>query len=126
MNIIRIAAKIVLQVILLILFTLAMNALAQWLHLPIPGTILGIIVLFLLLKLNIVKLDWIEAGASWLLAELLLFFIPAAVGIMEYIPMLQNNGIQILIVVLSSTVIVMVSSGLIATRISRRKERKTT
>lgn len=126
MNIIRIAAKIVLQVIVLILFTLAMNALAQWLHLPIPGTILGIIVLFLLLKLKIVKLDWIEAGASWLLAELLLFFIPAAVGIMEYIPMLQNNGIQILIVVLSSTVIVMVSSGLIATRISRRKERKTT
>ncbi|WP_044481169.1 CidA/LrgA family protein [Paenibacillus antibioticophila] len=126
MNIIRIAAKIVLQVMVLILFTLAMNALAQWLHLPIPGTILGIIVLFLLLKLKIVKLDWIEAGASWLLAELLLFFIPAAVGIMEYIPMLQNNGIQILIVVLSSTVIVMVSSGLIATRISRRKERKTT
>ncbi|MBU5670808.1 CidA/LrgA family protein [Paenibacillus brevis] len=126
MNVIRIAAKIVLQVIVLILFTLAMNALARWLHLPIPGTILGIIVLFLLLKLNIVKLDWVEAGASWLLAELLLFFIPAAVGIMEYIPMLKSDGVRILIVVLSSTVIVMVSSGLIATRISRRKEQKTT
>lgn len=126
MTVVRTAAKIVLQVAVLILFTLAMNALAQWLHLPIPGTILGIIVLFLLLKFNIVKLDWIEAGASWLLAELLLFFIPAAVGIMEYIPMLKNDGIRILIVILSSTVIVMVSSGLIATRISKRKERQTT
>lgn len=126
MKVIRTAAKIVLQVIVLILFTLAMNALAKWLHLPIPGTILGIIVLFLLLKLKVVKLDWVEAGASWLLAELLLFFVPAAVGIMDYIPMLKNDGIAILIVVLSSTVIVMVSSGRIATRISRRKEQKTT
>lgn len=126
MKVIRTAAKIVLQVIVLILFTLAMNVLAKWLHLPIPGTILGIIVLFLLLKLKVVKLDWVEAGASWLLAELLLFFVPAAVGIMDYIPMLKNDGIAILIVVLSSTVIVMVSSGRIATRISRRKEQKTT
>lgn len=125
MNVIRLAAKIVLQVAILIVFTLAMNALAQWLHLPIPGTILGIIVLFLLLKFNIVKLDWIEAGASWLLAELLLFFIPAAVGIMEYIPMLRSDGLRILFVVLASTVIVMVSSGLIATGISRRKEQET-
>lgn len=121
----RTAAKIMLQIGILILFTLAMNALSDWLHLPIPGTILGIIVLFLLLKLNIVKLDWIEAGASWLLAELLLFFIPAAVGIMKYIPMLKSNGLQILVVVISSTVIVMVSSGWVATLISRRKERKT-
>lgn len=121
----RTAAKIMLQIGILILFTLAMNALSDWLHLPIPGTILGIIVLFLLLKLNIVKLDWIEAGASWLLAELLLFFIPAAVGIMKYIPMLKSNGLQILVVVISSTVIVMVSSGWVATLISRRKEQKT-
>ncbi|MNI75595.1 Holin-like protein CidA [compost metagenome] len=101
-----------------------MNYIAQWLHLPIPGSILGIFVLFALLKTGVIKLDWIEHGANWLLAELLLFFIPAAVGIMKFIPMLEHDGVRIMIVVICSTLIVMISSGLIASRISKRKERK--
>lgn len=118
--------KIVLQVALLLLFSLAMNFLAKALHLPIPGSILGIIVLFALLKLNIIKLSWIETGANWLLAELLLFFIPAAVGVMKYFPLLEHDGVRIMIVVIASTVTVMASSGLVASRIAKRKEQKLT
>lgn len=103
-------------------FSLLMNQLAVWMHLPIPGSILGIFVLFLLLQFRIVKLEWIELGASWLLAELLLFFIPAAVGVMNYIPLLEQEGIRILAVVILSTLIVMVSSGLLAGALSKRKE----
>lgn len=124
MGMFKTIGKIVMQVAILILISIAMNFLAQWLHLPIPGSILGIIVLFTLLKTNIIKLTWIEQGANWLLAELLLFFIPAAVGVMKYIPLLEHDGVRILIVVISSTVIVMVSSGLVASQIAKRKERK--
>lgn len=122
----QIICKIVLQVALLLLFSLAMNFLAKALHLPIPGSILGIIVLFALLKMNIMKLSWIEAGANWLLAELLLFFIPAAVGVMKYFPLLEHDGVRIMIVVIASTVAVMASSGLVASRIAKRKEHKLT
>lgn len=115
---------IVLQVAVLFFISLAMNFLAKWLHLPIPGTILGIIVLFILLKMNVIKLSWIEQGANWLLAELLLFFIPAAVGVMNYMSLLEHDGVRILLVVISSTVVVMASSGLVATRISKRKEHR--
>jgi len=115
---------IILQVAVLFFISLAMNYIAKWLHLPIPGTILGIIVLFILLKTNVIKLSWIEQGANWLLAELLLFFIPAAVGVMNYMSLLEQDGIRILLVVISSTVIVMASSGLVASRISKRKERR--
>lgn len=115
--------NIIMQVSILFFISVAMNAIAELLRLPIPGSILGIAVLFLLLKTKVVKLSWIEQGANWLLAELLLFFIPSAVGVMQYIPLLQSEGLQILIVVVSSTIIVMVSSGLIASRIAKRKER---
>ncbi|WP_059050487.1 CidA/LrgA family protein [Paenibacillus senegalimassiliensis] len=117
--------NIILQVSILFFVSIAMNAIAELLHLPIPGSILGIAVLFLLLKTKVVKLSWIEKGANWLLAELLLFFIPSAVGVMQYIPLLESEGLRILVVVVSSTVIVMVSSGLIASRIGKRKERHT-
>lgn len=112
------------QVVLLFFISIAMNWLAELLHLPIPGSILGIIVIFALLKMNMIKLTWIEQGANLLLAELLLFFIPSAVGIMKYIPLLESDGLRILVVVISSTFIVMLSSGLIASRITKRKESK--
>lgn len=115
---------IILQIAVLFFISLAMNYIVKWLHLPIPGTILGIIVLFILLKTNVIKLSWIEQGANWLLAELLLFFIPAAVGVMNYMSLLEQDGIRILLVVISSTVIVMASSGLVASRISKRKEQR--
>nr|WP_089153316.1 CidA/LrgA family holin-like protein [Paenibacillus rubinfantis] len=112
----------VVQVAILFFAAMALNKVAELLHLPIPGSILGIALLFTLLKTGVVKLKWIERGANWLLAELLLFFVPAAVGVMQYIPLLESEGVRILIVVILSTVIVMVSSGLIASRIEKRKE----
>ncbi|GAA0136439.1 CidA/LrgA family holin-like protein [Paenibacillus sp. YSY-4.3] len=124
MDKLRNLAVSVLQIILLFFISMAMNGLAELLHLPIPGSILGIIVIFALLKSNIIKLSWIERGANLLLAELLLFFIPSAVGIMKYIPLLESDGVRILVVVISSTFIVMLSSGLIASRITKRGEGK--
>ncbi|UNK18193.1 CidA/LrgA family holin-like protein [Paenibacillus sp. N3/727] len=113
-----------LQVAGFMLISILMDKLAGLLNLSIPGSILGIALVFILLETKVIRVEWIELGASWLLAELLLFFIPAAVGVMNYFPMLKSDGIQILAVVLLSTVTVMVSSGLMATLISRRKERK--
>jgi len=115
----------ILQVALLMAFSLLMDQLARALHLPVPGSILGMIVLFILLQTRVVKLRWIEVGAAWLLGELLLFFIPSAVGIMNYMPMLEQDGLQILFIVLLSTFLVMACTGLVATRIAKRKERHT-
>ncbi|WP_138495588.1 CidA/LrgA family protein [Paenibacillus pinistramenti] len=114
----------ILQVVVLFLISMAMNKLTELLHLKIPGSILGIVLVFILLKTKVIKLEWIERGANWLLAELLLFFIPSAVGVMQYIPMLENEGLQILVVVILSTVIVMLCSGIVASRITKRKEKK--
>ncbi|WP_433944446.1 CidA/LrgA family protein [Paenibacillus sp. SN-8-1] len=114
----------VLQIAILFFISMAMNKIVDLLHLNIPGSILGIIVIFTLLKTGVLKLEWIEKGANWLLAELLLFFIPSAVGVMKYIPMLESDGVRILIVVIFSTFIVMASSGLTASRIAKRKEKQ--
>lgn len=113
------------QIALLMVFSLLMDLLARTLNLPVPGSILGMIVLFFLLQTGVVKLRWIEVGAAWLLGELLLFFIPSAVGIMNYMPMLEHDGLQILFIVLLSTFLVMACTGLVATRIAKRKEHHT-
>ncbi|MDR0124029.1 MULTISPECIES: CidA/LrgA family holin-like protein [Bacillus] len=113
-----------LQIMALFVFAKLMNALAAFLHLRIPGTILGILVIFLLLHFNIIKLKWIELGAVWLLGELLLFFIPSAVGVIDYGKLLSQSGTSIVLVVLLSTFVVMLSTGMMTQMIAKRKERK--
>jgi holin-like protein len=113
-----------LQVAGLMLFSLLINAVTPLLHLPIPGSILGMIILFLLLEFGVIRLSWVEVGASWLLAELLLFFIPSAIGVMKYANILETDGLRILAVVILGTFVVMASSGLLTSRIYKAKERR--
>lgn len=115
--------KGILQVAVLMGFSELLNVLVRWLHLPVPGSIIGIALVFILLQTKVIKLEWVEIGANWLLAELLLFFIPSAVGIMNYIPMLEHDGVRIVVIVIFSTILVMVSSGLLAGTMAKRKER---
>jgi holin-like protein len=109
------------QVAFFIGFSMVMNAVADGLRLPVPGSILGIGVLFLLLQTKVIKLEWIDVGAKWLLAEMLLFFIPPAVGMMEYRELIRTSGLQLLVAVTGSVLVVMVGSGLIAERLAGRK-----
>ncbi|MBR0605186.1 CidA/LrgA family holin-like protein [Bacillus safensis] len=113
-----------LQIMALFIFAKFMNVLAAFLHLRIPGTIIGILVIFLLLHFKIIQLKWIELGALWLLGELLLFFIPSAVGVIDYGKLLSQSGTSIVLVVLISTFVVMLSTGIMTQMIAKRKERK--
>ncbi|NIK76801.1 holin-like protein [Paenibacillus castaneae] len=115
--------RTIIQVLFFILLAKLSDSLVIWLHLPIPGSIVGIIFLFALLEFKIIRLDWIELGSKWLLSEMLLFFIPATVSIINYKSLIAANGIQILISIIGSTLLVMLCAGMIAQRISERKER---
>ncbi|WP_410512708.1 CidA/LrgA family protein [Paenibacillus sp. BR2-3] len=118
-------AIILLQIAGLAAFSLLINGLTSLLHLPIPGSIFGMVLLFILLELGVVRLSWVEMGASWLLAELLLFFVPSAVGIMKYVTVLETDGLRVLAVVVIGTFVVMSCSGLLTGAIYKVKERKT-
>ncbi|AMA73095.1 MULTISPECIES: CidA/LrgA family holin-like protein [Aneurinibacillus] len=112
------------QIALLCVFSLVMNKLVDFFHLKIPGSILGIFIIFTLLQTKIIRLEWVELGAKWLLAELLLFFIPSAVGIIKYKSVLVNDGVYVTMVIVFSTAIVMACTGLVAKKIAERKEQK--
>lgn len=107
------------QVILFCLLSVFSSYLTSQFHLVLPGSIIGIFILFFLLQTNILRLEWVELGANFLLAELLLFFIPSAVGIMKYQNLLLTDGLQILLVIISGTILVMACAGLFACKLSQ-------
>jgi holin-like protein len=91
---------IIFQVLLLTVFFLLGESIVKLLHLPLPGSIAGLVILFLLLHFKVIKLRWIEKGGNLLLAELLLFFIPAVVGLINYTDVIKHYGLQILAIIM--------------------------
>ena len=77
-----------------------------------PAPILGIIVLFILLKTDIIKENLVKDFCEFILKYMILFFIPAVVGIMNYFDILSDNLAPILMTIFITTALVIVVVGL--------------
>ncbi|ALG67726.1 CidA/LrgA family protein [Beggiatoa leptomitoformis] len=73
------------------------------LHLPIPGPVLGMLLLFFLFIWHGHVPHFLQQTAQGLLQHLSLFFVPAGVGIMVHIGLLQQEWLSITITLLGST-----------------------
>lgn len=107
-------SRTIFQVCLLFGISMLGNKLVQVFHLHIPGSMLGILFIFILLYTKLIHLEWIEAGANLLIAELILFFIPSAVGVIKYKQIMVLDGLRFSVVIFLSTVTVMICTGLLA------------
>lgn len=61
-------------------FFFAGQQLKQWLHLILPGNVLGLFLLLIAISLKLVKIRWIEPAARFLLFLMPLLFVPIFVG----------------------------------------------
>lgn len=111
-----------LQVIGLILFSFGLRWAVDALDLRIPSSLLGLVILFILLQTNIVRLEWVDLGAKWLLAEMLLFFVPSVVGVIQYPELITRSGVYLLIIIVLGTFAVMAVTGLLTRSLARKKE----
>lgn len=77
------------------------------LNITFPSPVLGIIILFTLLELKIVKDIWIKDFCEFILKDMILFFIPLFVGIVSYCNVVIKNIVPILITVILTTLFIM-------------------
>lgn len=90
-----------------------------WLHLPLPANIVGMLMMLLLIVARILPLTWVRAGARWLLAEMLLFFVPAVVAVVNYAALLVSDGWKIFAVIALSTLLTLGATALAVDRVYR-------
>lgn len=103
--------KIILQIALLWLIFKAGDLVVFLLHIPVPGNVFGMLLLFGLLTFNVVPLKWVEEGASLLLKHMAFFFIPIAVGLMIWGDLFLAQGIQLLAVVMLGAVVTILTTA---------------
>lgn len=104
--------KTILQVMALCLVSQAGNLIAQALAIGMLGSVMGMAILFTALEYRLIPLSWIEAGANFLIAEMILFFIPSAIGVIQFQELLRQELPGLLLVILSSSTVVIVFVGL--------------
>ncbi len=90
----------------------------------ISPAVIGMIVLFALLKSKIIKPIWVESASNFLLDNLMLFFIPATAGV-ALVPLttLKEQAPAILTSVIISSFLVLWIVGYIADRFEVKKSK---
>jgi holin-like protein len=116
------AVRIVPQLFVLWLIFQAGEWVVARLHVRIPGNVLGMVLLFLLLSLGVVKETWLQDGAAVLTRHLAFFFIPIAVGLMQWGGLFRRDGFWLLLALGLSTLAVLFATGAIAQRLAQRHQ----
>jgi holin-like protein len=86
--------------------------LSRGLHLPFPGPVVGMVLLLLALRWQVVR-EPVASCADFLLAHLSLLFVPVGVGVMTHLSLVSQYGFRMLAVVVVSTLV-----GLLVTVLS--------
>ncbi|WP_321529829.1 CidA/LrgA family protein [uncultured Desulfuromonas sp.] len=97
------------------------EVIATVLDLPLPGSVIGMVLLLFALRLEIIRLDWVRDAAQLLLDNLSMLFIPAGVGVMVYAELIQQQWLPLTLATTISSLVVLAVTGLTDQLLHRRR-----
>ena len=113
------------QMGLIVAISFVAELLYYFLPLPIPASVYGMVILFVLLCLGAIKLPQVEDVADWMLSVMPIFFIAPSVGLINSFDSIRGQVIPLVFICFISTVVVTALTGLVAQGIIRlQKKRK--
>ncbi|NJE09208.1 CidA/LrgA family protein [Thermococcus sp. M39] len=98
------------------------EVLVRILSLPIPGNVVGMILLTLALVFNVVRLEDVEKEAELLVRNMSIMFIPPGVGIVLYWGLIKSQAVPIFVALIVSFFVTMVLTAKLVEFL--RRERK--
>ncbi len=98
------------QVMTVFGFWLLGEGVVRLIGMSLPGGIVGMAVLLILLLMRRVSAVSIRRGAGWFLSDMLLFFVPAVLALMDHPELIGLTGLKVLFVILTSTTLVMIAT----------------
>lgn len=105
--------KIIKQLSWIFLFSLIGEVLSILIAslIAIPGSVIGLVLLFLALQLNVLKVEQVDEVGTWLTNNMGIFFVPAGVGLMTNFGVLADTWWQLLIIMVVTTILMMIFVG---------------
>ncbi len=113
--------KIIKQLFWIFLFSLLGELLSLGIAnlVAIPGSVIGMVLLFVALHFNWLKLEQVDEVGTWLTDNMAIFFVPAGVGLMTNFDVLAESWLQLLIIMIVTTAIMMWFVGRVVQKIMK-------
>lgn len=115
--------RFIAQFIIIFFIYILGDKVAALLQIPIPGSMVGMGILFLGLYSGAVKLPWIEDVAHLHIKHLSLLFIPFTVGVVHYAGIFRMEGLKLLVTLVLSSLTVLLVTAYIAEILDKNKRR---
>lgn len=97
---------------LLLFYQLCGELLARYFELPVPGPVIGMLLLLITLLARDALAETMEETVEGLLKNLSLMFVPAGVGVITHFDLLGENWLAIAVALVISTILGMVVTAL--------------
>ncbi|QIZ08973.1 CidA/LrgA family protein [Priestia megaterium] len=111
------------QFLTILVIYLTGTRLVTWLDLPVPGSIIGMALLFIALMSGACKLKWVEAAAQLHIKHITLLFIPFIVGVWHFAGIFRVEGIKLAIILAVSSLVVLLVTAFIAEYLETKRKR---
>ena len=98
--------------------------LAIFIPLPVPASIYGMSLLFLLLMTGVLKLKQVESAANLLLGIMPALFVVSGAGLITSYGQIAENFASWIAINIGSTIVILATTGLLAQGLIRRKKAK--
>ncbi len=113
---------LIVQLVLILIISFIGTEVQRILHIPLAGSIVGLIIFYLLLQFKIIPVSWVNEGADFLLKTMVFFFIPSVVGVMDVVSDITLNYLLFFLIIILGTCLVALSSGYIAEKLVNKKD----
>ena len=97
--------KLYVQLMIIFMISLVGEGISSVFHLPVPGSIIGLVLLFLALQFKLLRLRHISMVGNFLLANMTILFLHPAVGIMDKFQVIAPYLLPIILIVLGAIVL---------------------
>ncbi len=105
--------KFINGITILLVYQLIGEISVRYMQLPIPGPVLGMILLFLSLMFTKKVNTSLDTATTTLLSHFSLLFVPAGVGIMVHFERIENEWLPISVALLLSTLLTLICTAAI-------------
>lgn len=111
--------KLLKQLFIITFFSLLGNVIANYLPFSIPGSVIGLVLLFLALEFKLIQLEAIKETSAFLVANMAFFFVPLTVGLMNDWSLIQNNLFHLILILIITTTITMAVVSVVSERLEK-------
>lgn len=116
--------RIISQIAILFVFYFVGDFIVSVVHISFPGSIVGLLLLWICLYFKWLNIKFVMDGASFLITFLTLFFIPSTVGIIQYPELLTKNGLLLIVAVFLSSIFAFIFTGKLSQYLEKLEDKR--